>query len=191
MAERTCSIQGCDRRHRCLGLCQRHYERLRKYGDPQYVAPTLEERFWAKAGRGDAAECWVWTGPTLPGGYGLSRGPSRVKTTAHRAAWEWAHGEIPAGLHVCHHCDNRPCCNPAHLFLGTRQENMDDMVRKGRSLHGERANNVRLTEEDVRAIRRAWAKREASQGVIGARYGVTQGCVHAIVSRRTWRRVQP
>lgn len=79
-------------------------------------------------------KCWPWVGGSLNEGYGCIRlGSSHGRIVlAHRAAWAIANGPIPDGLFVLHHCDNPPCCNPAHLFLGTHQDNMDDMVAKGR-----------------------------------------------------------
>ena len=97
---------------------------------------ALSERFWSKVDRGGDDECWEWqaaaalTDPDYQ--YGAFGVPGRGPILSHRMAWELTHGEITEGLHVCHHCDNPPCCNPRHLFLGTRSDNMQDMLRKGR-----------------------------------------------------------
>lgn len=124
------------RRHSAHGLCAAHAERLRRTGKvggpaigPNTVGRTLAERLWARVERRGPGECWEWTAHRLPKGYGVF-GPGVV---AHRVAWEVAHGPIPDGLHVLHTCDNPPCCNPGHLRLGTPQDNVDDMMRKGRS----------------------------------------------------------
>jgi hypothetical protein len=82
-------------------------------------------RFWPKV-RKDRG-CWVWTGATTTTGYGRLSGQP-----AHRLSWEIHHGPIPAGLFVCHRCDNPGCVRPDHLFLGTHEANMADMVAKGR-----------------------------------------------------------
>jgi hypothetical protein len=94
---------------------------------PSYVEDP--EPFWAKVDVSDSASCWPWTGHRDARGYGRT---TKRSTTAHRVAWEVTHGEIPAGLFVCHRCDNPPCCNPAHLFLGTAGDNARDMAAKGR-----------------------------------------------------------
>lgn len=95
---------------------------------------TLEQRLWEKVDR--TGDCWVWTAKTRSSfGYGMIRvggTPGRL-VSAHRVAWELTNGPIPDGLWVLHGCDNPPCCNPAHLHLGTRADNMREMSERGRA----------------------------------------------------------
>jgi len=91
----------------------------------------LAKRFWEKVAAGDPDECWEWQGSRHPFGYGTIN-VQRRPVTAHRIAYQFAHGDVPAGLYVLHHCDNPPCVNPAHLFLGTAKDNTEDMMAKGR-----------------------------------------------------------
>ena len=89
-------------------------------------------RFWAKVRKTDG--CWLWTAGTFARRYGYGQfGLNGHPHKAHRLAWEFTNGPIPEGLSVLHHCDNPPCVNPAHLFLGTRGDNTRDMMMKGRS----------------------------------------------------------
>ena len=95
-------------------------------------------RFWTHVDQSNGPDaCWPWTAYRDRGGYGrmgIGGQPSRL-ALSHRVAWEIAHGPIPAGLIVCHHCDNPSCCNPAHLFLGGQRDNMRDSAAKGRHAH--------------------------------------------------------
>jgi len=106
-------------------------------------------------------------------------------------AWVITHGQT-GGLCVLHRCDNRLCCNPSHLFLGTRADNSADMAAKGRArpsfLRGEAHGNAKLSEEDVREIRRA-ASCGATERGLSARFHVTPACIHQVVSRRAWRHI--
>jgi hypothetical protein len=87
-------------------------------------------RFWRNVDKRGPDECWPWQSSTNQWGYGTASLAGRPKL-AHRIAWELAYGAIPVGICVLHRCDTPGCCNPAHLWLGTRKDNMRDMLRKG------------------------------------------------------------
>ncbi len=94
---------------------------------------TNEQRFWKKIRKPDFANgCWEWLGYLDPKGYGTF-GVNNKVFKAHRYSYLIHFGPIPEKLCVCHHCDNPQCCNPDHLFLGTHNDNMQDMIKKGRS----------------------------------------------------------
>jgi len=101
---------------------------------------SLERRFWSKVDRsGGPDACWPWTAARFgPESYGAFwKAGKGTNEGAHRRAWEAANGPIPDDLCVLHRCDNRPCCNPAHLFLGTYLDNVRDMIAKGRDSRGD------------------------------------------------------
>jgi hypothetical protein len=140
-------------------------------------------------------ECKVFVGPRTKKGYGKigegGRG-GRILST-HRVAWELEHGPIPDGLCVLHRCDNPPCCNVDHLFLGTKADNNADMVAKGRAYRGPRLGriyqgeshvNAKLTDEAARAIRN---RRLAGEGVaaLAREYGVSCALVCNIARGRS------
>lgn len=114
------------------------------------------ETFWAWVQRGEANDCWEWQGARLPvrrfpGAFSYGRLAWQGRHTyAHHVAWLLTNGPIPSRLWVLHRCDNPPCCNPSHLFLGTAQDNVADRERKGRTFRGARVNARLLTARLVR-----------------------------------------
>jgi hypothetical protein len=128
--------------------------------------------------------CHHWTGSIMPNGYGQIHSSGRT-AYAHRVAWELANGPIPDGEFVLHNCDNRRCVNPAHLRLGSFQDNMDDMTGKLRHAHGARNGHAKLTVAEVRLIRFMGG----SHSSIAKHFGVTQSLVTMIRTRRIWKHV--
>lgn len=146
-------------------------------------ARPITERFTEKV-RPHADGCHEWIGTLMPNGYGQVHLSGRT-AYAHRVAWELAFGTIPRGMFVLHSCDNRKCVNPTHLWLGSFQDNMDDMTNKLRHAHGARNGHAKLTVKHVRAIRAASGTHQA----ISQRFGVTQPLVSMIRTRRIWKHV--
>lgn len=108
------------------------HDMRRRVGYQGDTKPSRSERFWSKVNKEAPGGCWEWTAGLNSAGYGqFSNWPSAPQR-AHRVSWEFANGEIPDGLCVLHRCDNRPCVNPAHLFLGTKGDNIRDCFAKGR-----------------------------------------------------------
>lgn len=155
----------------------------------------VADRFWQRVNKLGDADCWNWTAGTGNHGYG-SLSVNGSPRTVHRIAWEIANGNIPEGMHVLHQCDNRLCCNPAHLFLGTNLDNIQDMVSKGRQAKGpskqaktgESNPKATLTAQQVIEIRRRCANDE-HQRDIAREYGISQGHVSNLVRRVTWKHI--
>lgn len=135
----------------------------------------------------ESTGCRVWLGCQLDTGYGQVRYQGKL-WRVHRLSWRLTHGPIPKGANVLHNCDNRICCNPEHLFLGTVQDNADDMVSKGRQALGERNPAAKVTAEDVRWIR-SWARAGYTRAAIAAAFGLGTTSVTNIVNGLKWRHV--
>lgn len=138
---------------------------------------TLAQRLLARvdSSKGND-ECWLWTGYLEKNGYGKIMSNRRTRWV-HRVAYEVANGPIPAGMHVCHHCDVPPCCNPAHLFLGTHQDNQRDKASKGRA-------GKKITAAIAKEIRTA----TGTQRSIAAQYGLNKKTVSQIRKGLIWNR---
>jgi hypothetical protein len=190
----TCAVEGCEREAKVRGWCHSHYAQWRRTGDPVGTSrSTLSERFWSKVALGGSDECWEWQAARRTAGYGAFKigGRQGKIHNAHRIAWVLTHGEIEDELFVLHRCDNRPCCNPAHLFLGTQLDNMRDMFAKGRRppAVGERSGNARLTEAAVIAARANYGGRSGEVKALCVKYGVHKNTMLAALHRRTWKHV--
>jgi hypothetical protein len=149
------------------------------------------DAFWAKVQKTDG--CWEWQGTRLPDGYGMVywNGKSR---RVHRLAYMLTYGPIPPGLHVCHACDNPPCCNPEHLWLGTQADNIADCARKGRrnqsrkggKMYGEMNGLHKLTSEQVLAVRSP-KYAHVPNSALAHLLGVSRSAIGLIRRGATWK----
>jgi hypothetical protein len=156
---------------------------------------TTQQRLWTKVSKGGPDECWEWTAAQTGEGYGRFKLNGRLHSP-HRLIYELEHGPIGDGMMICHTCDNPSCCNPSHLFKGTRADNMRDAYQKGRVRLGfDRSEQIgsahpsaRLTETQVKEIRALHAD-SLEQREIAKQYGVSDTTVSRIVRRITWTHI--
>lgn len=128
--------------------------------------------------------CWIWMKGLTSEGYGQTWRHDG-ENFAHRLAYRTFIGPIPIGLFVCHTCDVKPCCNPAHLFIGTSDDNIADMLNKERNARGEKNGNAVLNERQVLAIRVDPRDGET----IARSYGITRTQVARIKHRISWKHI--
>ncbi len=154
-----------------------------------YARQSLKDRFWSKVNIKSESECWEYIGWITKKGYGQFE-INHKQEYAHRVAWTLVNGEIPDGVLICHTCDNPPCCNPSHLFKGTKKDNSDDMIIKGRAVHqqGESHGMAKLTEIDVITIR-VLNQTGISAYRIAKIYGRGITTVSDIIHKRKWRHI--
>ena len=143
------------------------------------ITEDVLARFWARVDKAEPSQCWMWTkksGQAMQG-YGAIYlwGYMRV---AHRVSWEIHYGTIPDGLCVLHHCDNPPCVNPEHLFLGTNYDNILDKMLKDRS-------GKKLKRKQIREIRASTLR----QSELASIYGVCENHISGICRRVFWKHV--
>lgn len=133
---------------------------------------TIAERFWARAERGHDNQCWPWLGYVNKNGYGLVRIPGK-QMPAHRLAWELINGPMPVNLLACHHCDNRTCVNPSHVYAGTYADNAKDAVDRNRTWHAKGLPHPtqRMTEEQAAYVRSSNKSLRALAKELGFTYG--------------------
>jgi hypothetical protein len=140
-------------------------------------------RFYDKIAAPDHRGCCIWIAGRSTSGYGQFRLDRRLEA-AHRLAWQWAHGPIPAGMKVLHRCDIPACVNVEHLFLGTDQDNARDRAAKGRNRDqtGENNNLAKLDRTAVLDIRTS----SLGAPALAKKYGVTREAIYAVRARKTW-----
>lgn len=146
--------------------------------------------FWTRVTVLSETECWVWIG-CIDNGYGKFTYMGH-EIGSHRYAATFRFGQVPKGMHVCHHCDNRKCCNPSHLFIGTHADNVHDMYLKGRQNPevGSSRYNAKLTEEKVLRIKREARNRYPGWiAKIAKELGINHSGICAILSGKTWKHV--
>lgn len=141
------------------------------------ITEAHKARFWSRVQKTDG--CWDWTAALSHYGYGeFYLGETSYR--AHRVSWILLCGEIPPGLCVCHHCDNRKCVRPDHLFLGTHNDNMQDMKQKDRRKQTACKKGHELTDDNV-------AYRSNSRG----KYRLCKICERANWLRQYYRKKEP
>lgn len=147
--------------------------------------PKDATRFWSKVDRRNPDECWYWQAGKNSDGYG-SFSVKHKTLKSHKVAYTLSKGE-PNGLHVLHTCDNRACCNPAHLFLGTNKDNVADRESKGRGvrLKGSSHGMSKLSFEQVKEIRERYKAGGISQQKLAKAYSVDQRNIWSIVHNIT------
>lgn len=149
------------------------------------IPQQVRDRFWSKVDVRDPDECWEWQAAIARDGYGAFSSwiDGKVRSfKAHRFAYVMEHGSVADDNFALHRCDNRRCCNPFHLWEGTTDDNMQDMVNKKRCAHGERNPRTTLTLPQVIYIRSS-SKAAAD---LADRFGVHRTTIRRIVRGKTW-----
>ncbi len=190
----------------------------RRFPLSDYLTPEQSSYFWSRVLRPSETSCWEWTGGKCGSGYGVvTFGPRigripRLAIMTHRLSFILANGEITRSVLVLHKCDNKLCCNPAHLYAGNHSQNMRDAMDRGQHARcyphemtntgdnhwsrrhpervpvGSQSSTPKLTEEQVRIIRSRYST--GVQGkLIAAEYGIDPSTVSSIVNGKTWKHV--
>ncbi len=146
------------------------------------------EDVWKRINKKSDEECWNWIGVISKTGYGHMR-INYKHHLVHRIVYKEICGSIPEGMCVLHKCDNRSCCNPKHLYIGTYKDNSCDMINRGRkaSQIGEKNNASKLTNEEINQIKFLFSTGKYFQKELGKMFGVTQSNISCIVRDVTWK----
>jgi len=189
-----CAFDKCERDAVCKSYCDKHYRRVLRrgdvndYGSRKVAEGDAIERFHQKYEINESG-CWMWTGGTRPNSKGVPYPRHWTDDSesigAHRFSFELVHGAIPQGMYVCHKCDTPLCVNPDHLFLGSHQDNMRDMVAKQRSFVGrgeDKKGRAKLTNQQADQIR----KMSMSHTKIGAMFGVSATTIGRIKRKESY-----
>lgn len=170
-----------------------------------FQARPVEERLWSRVDKDgpiiytELGACWIWTGGKSRDShqYGRIDYQGKIRHT-HQVSWILTNGPIPQGMHVLHKCDNPPCVNPSHLYLGDDADNHRDAIARGRigavlhpeSYRGTGNSKARLDDDKVREIRSRYATGSASSIFLGKLFGVSSTTILKIIKRELWKHVQ-
>lgn len=190
---KACTIAGCEKKQFASKLCSKHWERVRKYGSPhitlRVIDTDIDRHATARAilarGSVQVGDCIEYTTCRDDKGYGKVM-IDRKRAGAHRVSYEVNNGRIPDGQMVRHTCDNPPCINPAHLVLGTNDQNMADMVERGRSLVGQKQPNAKLTDDQALEII-ARLREGEMQSALAREFGVSHTTIYSIAANKGWK----
>lgn len=182
-----CNIGDCKKKQYCKGMCKVHYNKSYLYGDPHYNGRVhRRKKIEFEINRDGCFEC---TSHTLNSGGYAEYWFNRNKYVMTRYIYTECFGEIPDDLMIRHKCDNPKCINPEHLELGTPQDNVNDMVERGRNAKGERNGSAKLSNSDVRQIKDLLSKKYTC-AEISRMYGVARTSISSIKLNKTWRSVK-
>lgn len=140
--------------------------------------PIIVARFWSKVAVGKNNECWEWLGAKRHYGYGGLKVKGRV-LRSNRIAWEIFNGKPLGDYQALHKCDNPACCNPRHIYAGTKSENMCDIFRRGRKA------SVKLSRDKANEIR-SLRKEGASIMALSKDFGVASSTISKICRNMIW-----
>jgi hypothetical protein len=149
----------------------------------------IEERFWEKVDKKSDEECWEWKAHRTDEGYGTLK-IGVVSELAHRISYGIYTGQFPVrGICVLHTCDNPPCVNPHHLYIGTKLDNAQDRKNRGRNgnLKWEHNGRSKLKREDILEIRRLYSTGKLTQNLLGKMFCIRQSQISAIIMQKTWK----
>ena len=154
----------------------------------KWYVKKLETRFWKNVNKTDT--CWIWKGVQFGHGYGNFRccGDS---CAAHRISWIITHKRIPEGMQVLHHCDNRLCVRPDHLWLGKNIDNVMDKVKKLRHDFGEKHPGARLTEKQIIEIRSLYKPYTMTAKMLSKKYEISISNIYSVLKNKIWKHVSP
>ena len=158
----------------CSQYCAYNYE------------PTEQEYFWSYVEKTET--CWLWLGTIRDDGYGEAHPGGGKRVLAHRHSYEIAYGLFFSRLHVLHHCDNPPCINPAHLFLETQSDNVQDAAKKGRMRFGELHPRSRLTNSDIRFILSLQGSSTPKE--VAKLFNCSDANIYKIWKRQAWKHIE-
>jgi hypothetical protein len=191
-SQRLCDVKGCGGRHIARGLCHKHYKRWQLHGDCRMVSWTVtylkladtegltQHLLASKTINSDG--CWEWNRSRTHKGYGKQVMSGKLYAAHRLSAYVFLGLDLTSKKHVCHKCDNPPCINPEHLYVGTVVTNMNDRSVRGR--HG----LAKLTPEAVVEIRERLVNGE-SQSSIARQFSISQAIISKIYRKQLWKHI--